>query len=94
MQKIHYATGGLITPEKAEFSTLCNRKFPKGGSDIMQSGFTGATNVTCQDCRNILDYNEGKRKFLDNLEGLIKKARSNDELAKKLMYAMTLIKNL
>lgn len=55
MSKIHYATGGLITPGKAEFSTMCGRKFPKGTSDIMQSGYTGAKNVTCEDCRFKID---------------------------------------
>ena len=64
---IHYATGGLITPEKSEFSTLCNRKFSQGHSEIMQSGYTGAQNVTCKDCRKILDkqdeYYEHRRKI-------------------------------
>lgn len=55
MSKIHYATGGLITPEKAEFNTLCGRKFPQGHSEIMQSGYTGAQNTTCNDCRRKLD---------------------------------------
>lgn len=58
MGKIHYAIGGLITPEKSEFSTMCGRKFPKGTSDIMQSGYTGAKNVTCEDCRWRLDIQE------------------------------------
>lgn len=60
MSKIHYATGGLITPEKSEFSTLCGRKFRTGTSDIMQSGYTGAKNVTCEDCRWILTIQEQK----------------------------------
>lgn len=65
---IHYATGGLITPEKAEFSTLCHRKFPSGGSDIMQSGMIGAQNTTCKDCRRILDKGEAERKHRVEIE--------------------------
>lgn len=67
---IHYATGGVITPEKSIFSTLCGRKFPKGGSDIMQSGYTGAKNVTCCDCRRRLDKGESyvtHRKAVESL---------------------------
>lgn len=55
MSKIHYATGGLITPEKSEFITLCGRKFPQGHDEIMQAGYLGAKNTTCKDCRKILD---------------------------------------
>ena len=93
MSKIHYATGGLITPEKAEFSTLCGRKFPTGGSNLMQSGYQGALNTTCKDCRDILDWNEQKRNFFDKLEGVVRKARMDDELAKKLMFAITHLPN-
>ena len=89
MSKIHYATGGLITPERSEFSTLCRRKFPKGGSDIMQSGALGARNVSCEDCREKLDWDEGKRLFFNKLERLIYKARGNDEIAKRLMFAIS-----
>lgn len=61
MGKIHYATGGLITPEKSEFRTLCGRKFRQGHSEIMQSGYVGAKNVTCKDCRWILDITKEKK---------------------------------
>lgn len=87
--KIHYATGGLISPEKSEFSTLCGRKFPQGHDEIMQSGAYGAQNTTCKDCRAILDWDEQKRSFFDSLELLIVKARRNDEIAKRLMYAIS-----
>jgi hypothetical protein len=89
MGKIHYATGGLITPEKSEFSTLCGRKFPQGHSVIMQSGYSGAKNVTCVDCRAKIDWHEQSQKFFEDLEKLIRKARGNDEIAKRLMYAIS-----
>lgn len=62
MGKIHYATGGLITPEKAEFGTLCGRKFSQGHSEIMQSGASGARNVTCSDCKWILSIQTSKQR--------------------------------
>lgn len=71
MSKIHYATGGLITPEKAEFRTLCGRKFPKGTSDIMQSGYMGAKNVTCIDCRKRLDDIEKEQQHIEAIKGAI-----------------------
>jgi len=71
MSKIHYATGGLITPERAEFSTLCKRKFPQGHSKIMQSGFTGAQNVTCKDCRKLLDYIQLRQSHIEKVKSLI-----------------------
>lgn len=89
MSKIHYATGGLITPDKSEFKTLCGRKFPQGHSEIIQSGYAGAKNVTCEDCRAKLDWMDQKTDFFNKLERLICKARFNDEIAKRLMYAVS-----
>lgn len=60
VKTIHYATGGLITPQKSEFNTLCGRKFSQGHSEIMQSGYTGAQNITCEDCRHILEIQKIK----------------------------------
>lgn len=54
----------------------------------------GAQNTTCKDCREILDWSEQKANFLEKLEGLIRKARTDDELAKKLMWAATQLKYL
>jgi len=71
MSKIHYATGGLITPEKREFNTLCKRKFPTGGSNIMQSGYLGAQNVTCRDCRKILNKSKSQQEHIDKVKRLI-----------------------
>ena len=71
MTKIHYATGGLITPERSEFTTLCKRKFPRGGSDIMQSGYSGVQNVTCWDCRDRLAKAEYKRNRIEKIESLV-----------------------
>lgn len=71
MSKIHYATGGLITPERSEFSTLCNRKFPKGGSDKMQSGYVGAQNVTCKDCRRILERGRRESERAEKIRSLV-----------------------
>ena len=68
MNKIHYATGGLITPELSEFSTLCGRKFPTGGKDLMDSGYVGRQRVTCDDCNRILTLNEQTEKFLEKFE--------------------------
>ena len=91
---IHYATGGLITPEKSEFSTLCHRKFPRGGSDIMQSGYTGAQNTTCKDCRKILDEDRAAQVFLEKLEKLVRRAYGDRELCRKLEYAITIVGKL
>ena len=73
MSKIHYATGGLITPKKGEFSTMCCRKFPKGTQDIMQSGFSGALNVTCKDCRKKLGYIDLRKLHIKKVKNLISK---------------------
>ena len=75
---IHYATGGLITPEKSEFSTLCNRKFPTGGSEIMQSGYTGAINVTCKDCRKKLDQQQKYSDDRDTLEKWLRQGKASE----------------
>lgn len=71
MRKIHYATGGLITPEKSEFSTMCGRKFPKGTNDIMDSGYLGAQRVTCNDCREKLDREEKWHKHRESIQNAI-----------------------
>lgn len=55
----------------------------------MQSGYLGAKNVTCNDCRDLLDWDDKKETFLNKLEKLVQKARSDDELTKKLMFAIT-----
>ena len=79
MSKIHYATGGLITPERSEFSTLCNRKFSKGTNDIMQSGYIGAKNVACKDCRKILDRRAKERNRVEEIKDLVQ-SRQFDKL--------------
>lgn len=48
---IHYGIGGTITPEKAEFTTLCKKVFKQGHDALMQSGYLGAQNTTCKPCR-------------------------------------------
>lgn len=63
MSKIHYATGGLITPGKSEFRTMCGRKFPTGGADIMRSGWGWKEYLTCEDCRHILTSQEYKKEY-------------------------------
>jgi hypothetical protein len=66
---IHYATGGFIPGEalqkkgeKPEFRTLCGRTFDHGGKDLMQSGYSGAKNVTCKQCIDKLKIHERKEK--------------------------------
>lgn len=48
---IHYGTLGLISEKETYFKTLCGRKFQQGHSELMQSGYCGAKNVTCKTCK-------------------------------------------
>lgn len=80
--KIHFATGGSITPEKVEFRTMCGRKFKQGHSEIMDSGAWGATRVTCKACRHKLDEQEKWSKHIDAVMRLVNTGKF-DKLAIK-----------
>lgn len=94
MNTIHYATGGLITPEMSEFSTLCGRKFPTGGKDIMDAGYSGRQRITCKDCLHRLELSEKTKAFLDGLQKLVDRAYRDQKLAQKLMFAIVEVKGI
>lgn len=57
---LHFAIGGMITPEKAEFRTLCGRKFKQGHSELMAGGAYGAGRTTCKVCKRKLKLYDNK----------------------------------
>lgn len=50
MQKVHYYTGGSITPTLSKFHVLCGRTTNRFDGKTMQDGYLGAQNVTCKPC--------------------------------------------
>lgn len=71
LKVIHYGTGGVITATSREFSTLCGRKFDNGSEEIMQSGYTGAQNTSCKNCKAKLLAAQKKSNHRDAIMRLI-----------------------